>query len=81
MTTVDPKRCPLCGEPNACAAAAAAAGGGSCGDCWCFHAKVADTALAQIPAAARGVACVCARCAAAPPGSDRGDQDVGRGRA
>jgi len=91
MTTVDPERCPLCGEPNACASAAAKQCGERCSDCWCVRATIDEATLAQIPPAARGVACVCARCAAAAPtapnskaehGDDeRADQNVGRGRA
>ncbi|MBL8303119.1 MAG: cysteine-rich CWC family protein [Ideonella sp.] len=53
-------RCPLCGGPNACAPAA-------CGrfdvDCWCREASFGAALLARVPAAARGLACVCKRCA------------------
>lgn len=91
MTTVDPERCPLCGEPNACASAAASRCGERCRDCWCVRATIGEATLARIPPAARGVACICARCAKAAPtapggdagfgGEQRADQNVGRGRA
>jgi hypothetical protein len=32
--------------------------------CWCFDVEIAPEALERVPAGARGVACVCARCAA-----------------
>lgn len=57
----DARTCPLCAQPNACAAA--------CGDaaraaeCWCMQARIAPEVLARVPASARGLACVCARCA------------------
>lgn len=58
--------CVLCGGPNACAAAA-------CGrldvGCWCRSASFAPALLARIPAPQRGVACVCATCAAAAAGA------------
>jgi hypothetical protein len=53
---LDPTRCPLCGEANACGAAAGRE------DCWCFAATLAPDALARIPERARGVACICAKC-------------------
>lgn len=55
----DPQRCPLCGEPNGCAMAAGAAEG----SCWCASVTIPRAALECIPVAARGVACVCRRCA------------------
>ncbi|MCA3010245.1 MAG: cysteine-rich CWC family protein [Phycisphaerales bacterium] len=68
----DAAHCPLCGQPNACALADRTATR-SCSDCWCARTTIAPAVLARIPVAARGVACVCARCAAsgdaaAPPG-------------
>lgn len=55
--------CPLCGGPNACVPAA-------CGrfdvGCWCRDASFAPELLARVPAVSRGLACVCAACAAAP---------------
>lgn len=67
---VDPHRCPLCGGPNNCAVAIDP----DAPDCWCSRTRVPDELRAQVPEAARDVACVCARCVAAanqphqPPG-------------
>jgi hypothetical protein len=55
---VDTTRCPLCGESNQCGMAAGAT------ECWCFGAKISADVLERVPDAARGVACVCASCAA-----------------
>lgn len=57
---IDPARCPLCTQPNACQIAAGSA------SCWCFDATVSAAVLARVPAAAQGVACVCRGCATAP---------------
>jgi hypothetical protein len=62
------RSCPLCGGDNACVPA-------RCGSfdspCWCAGIAIAPEVLARIPAAQRGQACLCARCAqassAAPP--------------
>lgn len=67
--TVDPSRCPLCGDANTCAMASGAA------TCWCFDAKVAPDALAAVPADARGVACVCRRCAEGTTAEERRRRD------
>jgi hypothetical protein len=53
---LDPTRCPLCAQPNACGAAAGRE------ECWCFAAALEPGALARIPERARGVACICAAC-------------------
>lgn len=66
MATIDPSHCPVCGDHNGCAAVAA--GRARCTDCWCFRVTIAADALARIPEALRGQACLCARCAAAAPG-------------
>jgi hypothetical protein len=55
--TIDPARCPLCGEANHCQTAAGHP------TCWCFEQPVAAHVLARIPLEAQGVACVCKRCA------------------
>jgi len=57
---VDPARCPLCGGPNGCALAGGAAGAQPC---WCASVPFPAEVLARVPEAARGAACVCARCA------------------
>jgi hypothetical protein len=54
----DASRCPLCGRPNGCAMAA-----GGQEPCWCASATISPETLAQIPAALRDVACLCAECA------------------
>ncbi len=58
-----PVRCPLCGQPNQCAAEA----GRPAAECWCMQACMDPAALAAIPPAARGLACLCPRCAAGLP--------------
>ncbi|MBX3464329.1 MAG: cysteine-rich CWC family protein [Planctomycetes bacterium] len=60
----DARRCPLCGGPNACAMAA-----GSSTPCWCAAATIAPAALARVPEAARGRACLCRTCATGAPSS------------
>lgn len=69
---IDPSRCPLCGEANACARAGA--GDGSVRECWCAAATFDAALLARVPAAGAGRACVCQRCqrAAASPRSAAG---------
>lgn len=56
---IDPARCPLCTQPNACQIAAGSS------TCWCFDAAVPASVLARVPAAAQGVACVCRGCVTA----------------
>jgi hypothetical protein len=56
QAALDPARCPLCAQPNACGAAAGR------DTCWCFDASLAPEALARIPARAIGVVCICAKC-------------------
>jgi len=50
--------CPLCKRPNQCAIAA----GRPPQSCWCMAATIAPEALAALPAAERGKACICAAC-------------------
>ena len=54
--------CPLCGGPNDCLPA-------RCGSfevaCWCRAASFGAGLLARVPAAQRGLACLCAACASA----------------
>jgi hypothetical protein len=68
---VDPARCPLCGEGNACGAAAGEP------TCWCYGAAIPAEVLGRIPPPAAGVACVCRRCAEQreqpPSGSSTGN--------
>ena len=44
----DPRRCPLCGDLNACGIAAGEK------NCWCFTELVSPEILKKIPAGARG---------------------------
>jgi hypothetical protein len=53
--------CPLCGNANACAPAAS---GRFDEPCWCQAATFPAALLARVPEPLRGVACVCASCAA-----------------
>jgi hypothetical protein len=53
--------CPLCGADNGC--------GMERGEshCWCFETEISPAILAQVPAAALGVACICRNCAQGRP--------------
>jgi hypothetical protein len=65
--------CPLCGQPNACAAAAT---GRFDSGCWCQDVEIPLALLDRIPEAQRGTACLCATCVAAAaqaPSPERGD--------
>lgn len=64
LAAVDPARCPLCGQPNDCAMARQRATGQAQPPCWCTQVTFSAALLARVPPPARGVACVCARCAA-----------------
>ncbi|MCC6193953.1 MAG: cysteine-rich CWC family protein [Burkholderiales bacterium] len=55
--------CPLCGDPNRCAAAQT---GSFATACWCAGAAIDPAALARIPEHARGQVCLCPRCAGVP---------------
>jgi hypothetical protein len=61
--TVDPARCPLCGTVNACAMETQRQTGVPQGPCWCMTARIDEALLHGIPEKARGLACICARCA------------------
>ncbi|MEO8276743.1 MAG: cysteine-rich CWC family protein [Thermoanaerobaculia bacterium] len=54
---MDPKRCPLCQADNACELERGA------GSCWCFSLDIPQGVLERVPEEARGLACVCKRCA------------------
>jgi len=60
-TTVDPRRCPLCGNGNACGMAEGAS------TCWCFQAHIPAEVIERVPAEARDRACICQGCASAEP--------------
>jgi hypothetical protein len=57
---IDAPRCPLCGEPNACAPAAS---GSFDSPCWCTELSIPPELLARLPAESRGTACICRACA------------------
>ncbi|MGI9153669.1 MAG: cysteine-rich CWC family protein [Rubrivivax sp.] len=52
--------CPLCGNPNECAASAS---GSFEGDCWCKGVAFTQELLAQVPPELKDKACICRRCA------------------
>ncbi|VTU32661.1 hypothetical protein SRS16CHR_05129 [Variovorax sp. SRS16] len=60
----DPSRCPLCGEANRCAMEIERETGRPQPPCWCMQADFSKALLARVPTAMRGLACICARCAA-----------------
>jgi hypothetical protein len=64
--STDAAHCPLCGESNACAMEAARSTGAADtpGSCWCLSVDFTAALKMPLPGAARGVACICARCAA-----------------
>ncbi|MEP7138767.1 MAG: cysteine-rich CWC family protein [Caldimonas sp.] len=55
--------CPLCGHPNGCSMTEPSADGSPC---WCTGESFSAELLKSLPAAARGRACICARCARPP---------------
>ena len=63
QTVTDPTRCPLCGQPNACAMEVERATGQPQPPCWCTQATFAPALLARVPEDARRRACICAACA------------------
>jgi hypothetical protein len=67
---IDPTRCPLCGQPNACAQAAAP--GGSAAECWCAALRFDAALLARVPVASVRRACICQRCQRAAAGASEG---------
>jgi len=62
VETLDPLRCPLCGEANSCLNQGAADVARSC---WCNDPAIQfpESLLSQIPQEKRRKACVCRRCA------------------
>jgi hypothetical protein len=66
--SVDPTRCPLCGQRNDCCMT----GSARSETCWCMHLEFGEALLARVPIAAQARACICRRCAVAgtaQPGS------------
>jgi len=62
---LDTTRCPICGEANRCAVEIERDTGVPQGPCWCMSTRFPEASIARVPDAARGLACICARCAAA----------------
>ena len=63
MNQIDPTRCPICGEPNVCAMEMAKVTGSKPERCWCMDAVFTPSVMEQLPDAAKGKACICAKCA------------------
>ncbi len=61
---LDATRCPLCGEANRCAMEIERETGQAQPGCWCMTADFDAALLARLPPERRGLACICARCAA-----------------
>ncbi|MDZ4080786.1 MULTISPECIES: cysteine-rich CWC family protein [Hydrocarboniphaga] len=60
-TSVDPARCPLCGQRNDCKMACS-----TCSEtCWCTKLAFSESLLARVPVEAKARACICRRCAEA----------------
>ena len=61
-TVADPARCPLCGEPNACALAGERVDRES--PCWCVGKAFPDSLRERAADADGGAACICRGCLA-----------------
>ncbi|HWI82904.1 cysteine-rich CWC family protein [Ramlibacter sp.] len=62
--SLDPARCPICGQANRCAMEVERETGVQQGACWCTGVDFGADLLAQVPPAAQRQACICAACAA-----------------
>lgn len=62
MHTLDPSRCPICDGPNVCAMEIAKATGTKPSRCWCMDVVFTPDIMDQVPNAAKGLACICAKC-------------------
>jgi hypothetical protein len=60
----DATACPLCGQANRCALEVERETGVPQESCWCTRLDFTDELLAQVPAEAKDLACICAACAA-----------------
>ena len=65
MKIIDPTCCPICHQSNIYAMEVAKATGKIPERCWCMDVVFTPALMDQIPDAAIGKACVCAKCAAA----------------
>ncbi|MGV0989705.1 cysteine-rich CWC family protein [Limnohabitans sp.] len=60
-SSVDPCRCPLCGQANRCAMEDLAPAQPQA-PCWCTREQFSAALLQQVPETARGKACICQAC-------------------
>jgi hypothetical protein len=63
--TIDATACPVCGQANQCAMETQKATGLPQPPCWCTQVDFSADLLAALPPQARGLACICVRCAQA----------------
>ncbi|MBO9651462.1 MAG: cysteine-rich CWC family protein [Variovorax sp.] len=65
-SSLDASHCPLCGEANRCAMEVERETGQKQPPCWCMSTEFSFSPelLARVPPEKRGLACICARCAA-----------------
>ncbi|NCV08569.1 MAG: hypothetical protein EBW51_08275, partial [Actinobacteria bacterium] len=49
MNTIDPTRCPICGEPNVCAMEKAKVTGSKPERCWCMDAVFTPAVMERVP--------------------------------
>ena len=56
-------RCPLCGKANLCALEIERETGVEQPPCWCTQMDFTAELLAEVPAEAENLACICAACA------------------
>lgn len=63
MSDVDPAMCPLCQRGNRCGSVEGEA------RCWCFDATIPAEVLDDVPAEAKGLACICPDCVRAGGGA------------
>lgn len=61
---LDPTRCPLCADANGCAIEIERESGVAQAPCWCLAASFSDALRQRVSPQARGLACICAGCAA-----------------
>jgi hypothetical protein len=63
LSSIDPSRCPVCGQANRCAMEKQKETGVAQGPCWCTSVAFAASLLESLPAPAKDRACICAACA------------------
>lgn len=60
LPVIDPRCCPLCGRPNACAR-----DGSQAISCWCFTTDIPPQLRQRLPPQLQDRVCICRRCAEA----------------